>query len=238
LTGQLAFGPGADARTTGLVTGSITPGGATPLPDAFVAALAAVPQTSVVTLSQVEAFRYKNARVRGFEDSLTLFALPVPGGQTTVLGCYAPAKEAAALSDCEAVVATVRPVGQASSTSIAPNNTYASRLSELVGTLERRRVALRAEMAAAGSKRTSARDLAEAFATAASGLTQLESPIATDQAQIDLSRALLAARDAYHALSAAESPEAFAAAREGVGAAEAGVSRALENFTLLGYSAG
>jgi len=136
-------------------------------------------------------------------------------------------------------VSTLVPLARSElESTLTPNATYASRLSELVGTLERRRVALRAEMAAAGSKRTAARDLAEAFAAAASGLTQLESPIATDQAQIDLSRALLAARDAYRALSAAESPEAFAAARERVSADEAGVSRALENFTLLGYSAG
>jgi hypothetical protein len=152
-----------------------------------------------------------------------------------VLACYAEAGQTAALSTCEAIVATVRPVGQASSTSIAPNAAYASRLSELVHTLEGHRAALRAEMTAAGSKSKPAGELAEAFAAAATSLDQLEPPIAIGQAQAALSRALLAARDAYRALAAAEGPEAYAQARSRVTAHEAAVTRALESFTLLGY---
>jgi hypothetical protein len=128
LTGPVAFGPGANASTTGLVTGSVADDGATPLPESFVDDLAAVPKTAAVALSQVEAFRYTNVIVRGFDDRLTLFAIPVPGGETTVLGCYAPAAQAVTLSTCEAVVGTVRLVGQASSTSLAPSATYSHRL--------------------------------------------------------------------------------------------------------------
>lgn len=238
LTSAVAFGPGSDAATTGLVSGSIPAGGATPLPASFVADLAAVPQVAVVELAQVEAFRYTNVKVRGFNERLTLFAVPAPGGQTTVLGCYAEAADAASMSTCEAIVASVRPVGQASSTSLAPSAAYASRLSELMRTLEARRDPLRAEMTADGSKQKPAGEMAEAFEAAAAGLTKLESPIATDQAQIDLSRALLGARDAYRALAAAQAPETYAAALTRVGLHEAGVTHALENFTLLGYGPG
>jgi hypothetical protein len=237
----LAYAPGGDASQAGLLTGLGTAAVAAPLPSSFVAALGAVPAAQVLVLPQAEALRYPGLRPTRYGGrALTLYAVPSPGGQPTLLACYAPPSQAAFMRACERVVSTLRPVGSATGANLTPEPSYGAAVSVAVGDLDRTRVALRRQYAAAHGQAAAelAGKLADAFARAAAKLAALEPPIAAGQAQAALSHALLAGRDAYTALAAAATQGGAAeyeAARTRVDAAEAEASAALQAFALLGY---
>jgi hypothetical protein len=237
----VAFAPLGNPAHAGLVTGQLQGGEPTPLPAAFVAQLAVLPETQVVSLSQTEAFRYSGVSLPGFLRSLTIFAIPNPGSNPTVLVCYADAAAAADMHTCEQIVASLRPVGQTGANDLTPDPAYASSVSSAIMTLDGLRLTLRQQMrlgATLPSVQRLATRLKDGFVAAVASLARLEAPVAAGQAHAALSRAVLGARDAYAALAAAAAARSLAryeAARARVYEAEAQVDSSLQSFALLGY---
>jgi hypothetical protein len=238
----VVYAPTGDAAGAGLISGQLAGGLTAPLAASFYTRLRGLPEASVVDFVEGEGYRYRKLTLPGFNRMLTLYVIPSPGGSSTVLACYASPALAREMRICEASASTLRLTGQQQSYSLAPDPSYAARISRVIGTLDRQRVLLRGEMSRevtpANVERLAPR-LAAAFASAASSLSTLEAPLAAGQAQAALSAAIVQAREAYVALGAgaqAEIVSSYEAAEKQVYEAEAGVDAALESFTLLGYS--
>jgi hypothetical protein len=241
LAQSVVLAPGGDGARAGLLAGQLPAGEPSPLPRQFLARMRALPSTEVVDLVDTQGYRYGPLSIDGFDRTLSVYAIPNPKGNPTILACYASGASSADLRACEQIVATLTLAEQSSSYDLVPEPDYARRLSASIDALEGQRVTLRREMGAGAKPRTVqklATRLAAGFASEAVSLSLLEPPSVTGQAQATLSRAILRARDAYDALAAAvgaESPSRSAAAQKQVGEAEASVNVVLERFALLGY---
>jgi hypothetical protein len=240
ISSPLALAPGGDYAHAGLLSGKLGGGESSPLPSSFLALLRGVPRTEVVELLDVQAYRYSDLRIAGYEPTLELYAIPHPGDRPTALACYAAKGFTSELHQCEQIVLTLTLVGQSSSDDLSPDTGYARRLGTVVAALDSERLKLRREMrlsatpAALGALATS---LAGRFAAAATSLGALEPPLVAASAQDALSKSIRSARDAYTALAAAGGGAGGGeAAKARVGEAEGKVDAALEGFALLGYA--
>jgi hypothetical protein len=237
----LVLAPGGSSAHAGLLSGQLPAGETSPLPDRFLGLVRGIPHVEVVDLLDVEAYRYGQLSLAGYDRILDLYLIPNLGGNTMALACYASNGFSTYLRQCAQIVATLTPVGQ-SSYDLTPNTPYARRLGGLVGVLDTERLRLRREMhrgAAPAAMGRLATALAGRFATAGISLAALEPPLVAGPAQAALEGAMLHARDTYRALTTAATAErlgSYDAARGQVDAAEAGVDTALESFALLGYN--
>jgi hypothetical protein len=231
----LLLAPGGNSTHAGLLGGQLPAGQPSPLPASFLALLHAVPLAEVVSLENLQAYRYSN--ITGYQRALDIYVIPAAGGSWTALICYAASGYAGYLQQCEQIVAKVTRVSQTSD-DVSPNAAYASQLSELIAGLEWERTRLRAQMPKQPTMLASlATMLAKRFAGTAVSVTALEPPVPASAAQAVLASALLRARAAYTALAtAADGARALGGAEARVNEAEAGVDAALENFALLGYT--
>jgi len=232
--------PGLDA-SAGLTVGSLAAGDPGPLPEGFLAQLRANPRTDVVSLSEVQAYRYSRISVAGFGRALTAFAIPNAERGTTVLACYASANDSSFVRACGQVVDAVTRVGQPPGYDLSPVPAYARSLAAVLASVQKGRAAV-AQAAGAHGASTHlgglAARLARQIRAAAASLQALEAPAAAQVAQSALLAAARGAGEAYAALSEAvraKNAAAYAAARARVPPAEAGVNRALRRFALLGY---
>lgn len=230
----LLLAPGGRASQAGLLSGQLPAGQPSPLPTSFVALMRVVPRTEVVSLGNVEAYRYSG--ITGYQRTLDVYVVPAAGANATALVCYAASGAASYLQQCRQIVAKATVVTQSSS-SLSPNAAYSSQLSGLIGSLDKERVGLRAQMRAQPETvATLATKLAAGFARASAAVAALEPPLPASAAQAALASSLQHAHDAYTALAvAAGEPVGYASAEPQVNAAEAAVNAALENFALLGY---
>ncbi len=230
----LLLAPGGHASEAGLVSGQLPAGQPSPLPASFVDLIHVVPRTEVVSLGNSEAYRY--SALTGYQRTLDVYVVPVVGGNATALVCYAASGYSSYLQQCEQIVAKATAVTP-SSYSLSPNATYANQLGGLIGSLDKERVALRAQMRAQPETvATLATRLAASFAHTSAAVAALEPPLPASAAQAALASSLQHAHDAYTALAvAASEPVGYASAEPQVNAAEAGVDAALESFALLGY---
>jgi hypothetical protein len=237
----IALAPGGDAARAGLLAGQLPTGEPGPLPRQFVARMRGLGTIAVVNLLEVPAYRYAGLSIPGFARALTLYAIPNPEGNPTVLACYASAAHSSFMRACEQIVATVNLVGQSQTYDLTPDPGYARALSASIGALDGQRVALRREMrtpAAPAIVQRLATRLAAGFADSAGALSKLEPAPVAKQAQATLSGSLLKARGTYTALAAAaqaKSPARAVEERKRVYEAETSVDAALETFALLGY---
>jgi hypothetical protein len=242
ITHAVVLAPGGQASHAGLVAGQLAGGEAGPLPRSFVASLPRLPLTAVVDLLEVQAYRYAQLAVPGFSQSLTLYAIPNPAGNETVLACYAGAAFSDQLRTCDQIVATVTLAGQAQSYDLTPEAAYARELSSSIAGLNGQRLDLRRMMGSGASPAAVAAlasRLARKFADTAAGVSTLEPSLVARRAQAALSKAMVTARRAYTALAAAAgSPPRSQQARRQVYEAEADVNAALADFSLLGYAQG
>jgi hypothetical protein len=236
--------PAGNAAQAGLLLGSLPPGELAPLPSGFIAGLRRLPVTEIVNLEEIQAYKYAQLSVDGFEKTLTLFVIPDPGGRPTALACYASASSVASsyMRTCEAAVATVTVGGQPQAYQLTPEPSYAGRISTTIASLDRLRASLKHELRPDVSsddvKRLAGR-LADGFAAAAGALNQLEPTFAAQPAQKALADAIARAHDGYLALAAAAGDQdaaAYSAAQRKIATAEADVDEVLESFVLLGYS--
>jgi hypothetical protein len=241
LSHTVVVSPHGDGAHAGLIVGQLVGGEASPLPSRFVAGLRGLPDTQVVDLAETQAYRYSRLSVPGFERMLTLYAIPNPGGNPTVLACYASATFSADARTCEQIVAALTLVGLPQSYALSPDPAYARGVRVSIGSLDVQRLALRREMrgrAAPSTVKRLATRAAQGFANAAASLSTLEPPSAAGQAHAMLIRSLGQARAAYTALAAAADAgdqSRYAATRTRVYKAEASISTALESFALLDY---
>ena len=238
----VVLAPRGDVAQAGLLVGRLPEGEASPLPESFVARVGQLPDTQVVNLLEIQAYKYAEPGVPGFERKLTIYAIPAPAnGDGIVLACYASAAFSSYIRACQQIVATATLVGQSQLYELTPQPAYARQLSASLEALNGQRVALRREMDARATPATAQRvatRLAEAFDSAGASLSALEPPAAAHQAQTTLSHAISRAHEAYAALAAAAGEEGsarFPAGRAQVYEAEASVNSALEGFALLGY---
>ena len=237
----LVLAPGGDAAQAGLVAGALGGGEAAPLPRPLIALMRALPETAVVDLLGSQAYRYAHVKLTGFERDLTLYAIPNPGGEETVLACYAAASVTADLRTCEHIVASLTLLGQSQTYDLTPNPSYARELSAAVAALDQQRASLRREMAAkatTATARAAATRLSAAYASAATSVSKLEPPSAAAAAQTTLTSSILRASTAYKVFATAvaeESTTGLIVARKQIDEAETGVQGALEVFALLGY---
>jgi hypothetical protein len=231
----LLLAPSGDSARAGLLSGQLPAGEPSPLPASFLALLRTAPRAEVVSLENLQAYRYSN--ITGYQRVLDVYVIPTLGESATALICYAANGYASYLQQCEQIVEKVTLVNQ-SSYSLSPNAAYASALSGLIAALETERVRLRAQMPKQPSAVASlATTLADRFAGTAASVAALEPPLPVSAAQAALASSLLRARDAYSSLAgAAEGGLGLTDAGARVNAAEAGVDTALENFALLGYT--
>ncbi len=233
--------PHGDGTHVGLVVGQLAGGEPSPLPSGFLATLHERPVGEVVDLAETQAYRYSRLSLPGFPSAVTLYAIPNPGGNPTILACYATADRSADLRACGQIVATLTLAGQPPSYALAPDSGYARALDGAIARLEGQRIALRRALAPGASPdaaRRLAAGVARGFAGAVATVTALEPPSAAGPAHSALLRALGQARVSYRGLATAAGvgdPAGFATARAKVGEAEAGVDAALESFALLGY---
>jgi hypothetical protein len=236
----VVLAPGGDASHAGLVAGQLAGGEPSPLPRSFVASLPRLPRTAVVDLLEVQAYRYAQLEIPGFRQALTVYAIPNPAGNETVLACYAGAAFSDKLRACDQIVATVTLAGQAQSYDLTPDQAYARELSSSIAGLNGQRLDLRRLMssgASAAAVAALAARLATKFADTAAGLSTLEPSLVARPAQAALSLAIVAAGRAYTALAAAGGdPSRSQLARLRVYQAEADVNVALADFSLLGYA--
>ena len=242
LVNAVALAPRGDGAQVGLLVGQLPEGGAGPLPRSFVDHVGQLPDTQVVNLLEIQAYKYAEPSIPGFERKLSIYSIPnPPNGDGTVLACYVSAAFSSYMRACQQIVATVTLVGQSQLYELTPEPTYARELNTSLEALNGQRVALRREMAARATPATARRvatRLAEAFASAGASVSALEPPLAAHRAQATLWDSISRAHEAYAALAAAagaENTAGFPAARTQVYEAEASVNNALEGFALLGY---
>lgn len=241
ITQQLLLAPGGDPRAAGLIGGRLPGGEASPLPATFVAKLARLPRGEVVGFPAGQAYRYAPLRIPGFGGAVDLFAVPTQDARPTALVCYATSGAASYLRQCAAIVARLSLTGPSES-ALTPDAEFARRLGALIDALQRRRLALRREMARTSRPMLAgqlARKLADSFATAAAALAGAEPPAAARTAATELGVALTRARDSYTTLagaSARRESNSYAVVLRQLDAAERGVDGALESFALLGYA--
>ena len=243
LAGAKRFAPQNALATAGLLVGSLPRGEAGPLPTSFLGLVRRQPDTAIVNLLELQAYRYRKLSVRGFAPALTVFVIPNLDGASTALACYAATARSPYMRTCEQTAASVT-VSQTHTYQLVPDATYASKISATIARLDRLRAALERELGATVSASRAERighQLAAGFAAAARSLAPLEPAFPAEKAQAALAAALERARAAAAALAAAaaaRSASEYTAAQTRILAAELAVDRALENFVLLGYSPG
>jgi hypothetical protein len=232
--------PAGNAAQAGLLSGRLAGGEPSPLPRSFLAGVRGIPHTEVVSLTNVQAYRYSHLDIQGFSHVVNLYVVPNLGADATVVACYAAGGYAEYLHECEEIVTQLTLVGQAAAV-LSPSTAYAGELGGVLAKLDAARVKLRGEIHARTSLAgvdSLATALASRFADVAATLHTLEPPLAAVGAQTVLAGAVVQARNAYTALAAAAASErsgSYASAERAVAAAERAVDAALENFLLLGY---
>jgi hypothetical protein len=241
LAGVKRFAPVGAAASAGLLVGSLPKGEAGPLPTSFLTLVRKQPETAIVNLLELQAYRYRRLSVRGFAKALIVFVIPNVDGASTALACFAAAAGSPYMRTCEQTAASAT-VTQTHAYQLVPDATYAASISATIATLDRLRAALERELRAtisASSAERIGRRLAAGFTAAARSLAPLEPAFPAEKAQVALAAALERARRAAAALApaaAGRSASGYAAAQTRISAAELAVDRALENFVLLGYS--
>ena len=243
----LVLAPGGDASKAGLIVGELTGGGPGPLPAQLLERLHEPPATDVVDLLNTQAYRYAQVKVAGSNRDITLFTIPGSTTATTVIVCYASAGDTSDLKACEHLAGTLAistgmpRVEVRTSEPLTPSAGYGRRIREAVARVNTLlltvRPTLRAGDTRAGAAKVAAR-LAAGLAGASESLAGLSPPTAAVGVHEAISASLARARAAYAALSAAaeeDNTAGYATARSQVYSAEAGLSRAVKDLTLLGY---
>jgi hypothetical protein len=242
LSHPLSLVPEDDPQRAGLVSGQLPPD-ANPLPNRFLERLEGAPETEVLNLLSVQAYRYTQLKLQGSGEALVLYVIPTPAGRSTALACFAETASSPHLHECEQIVGTLSLVGEPSS-ELHPDAAYGARLQDIVQRLQRERTALRRRMGAGeGAQKVGslAAALGGVYSSASKTLARVEVPLAAGATQAALLHALRRARDAYRELStAAEIGDLvrYEAARQGVETAEREVDLGLESVSLLGYGGG
>jgi hypothetical protein len=225
---------GADAGT--LTVGVTDAKSSTLLPASFVKELSSAPKpTDGVKLGDLEAYRYKNLKPKGFSQNLTVYAAPTTNGVATI-ACAAPAAKAAGfLPDCESVAATTK-LKSGKPYQLGADDDYASQVSDATGSVNSARSSGLSKMKSAKSgsaQSKAAKSIASAYATAAASLKDADVSPQFAGENSKLVKNLSAADSAYTKLASAASKgssSAYKKASKQVSKAESGVSKTLNTL--------
>jgi hypothetical protein len=243
----LAIAPRGDAAQTGLIVGQLLGSESSPLPSKLLEGLRETPATDVVDLSNTQAYRYSQASLSGSDRHLTLYTIPTSADTTEAIVCYAPAASTGRLHACEQLAGTLsiaagRPQAEVHAfQTLTPQAGYGSQIRAAVARVNQLLGTIRPEIRPNILRTTasgSAKRLSEGLAAAAASLAALRPPAAAAGANAALSTSLTSTGTAYAALSGAllaESTPRYDAARSRIDTAEAALSAAIKNITLLGY---
>jgi hypothetical protein len=233
LAGEVSVAP-VERDASGVLAGMTDATGPALLPAALRERVRGdLPQPDRVALGELEALRYRDVAVRGFDRPLTLYAAPTTAGVATV-ACYSP-DPAASAPNCEAIAQTLDPVRGSAyplATPPAVERSLRATARDLEGARRSGRRAL-ARAATGASQAKAARSVATAYATARDRLRQLDASPALADAQAATVAALGSAAAAYRDLAAAADAgdeSAYRAAQRAVRDAERRVNRALNDF--------
>jgi hypothetical protein len=238
----LTLVPREHTAHTGLLSGEL-PSGSDPLPGEFLDLLKKVPDTEVLNLLDVQAYKYKDLAVKGFDGALVMYVIPTPAGRSTVLACFAQRSSSPELAQCEAIVATLSLVGEPAA-ELRPDVSYGNEVGAVVSRLEGKRAELRKRMGEGqelGKIASLASELGGEFSTTVNRLQTIEAPLAASATQDALVHAIERARDTYRELATAANDSnlvVYEVAKRNVEKAETEVNQALESFSMLGYGRG
>jgi serine/threonine-protein kinase len=229
--------PGGSAAKGALAVGTTDAKGPALLPAAFVKRMGeAPPRDDPVRLGDLEAYRYSDVEVRGFNRRMNLYVAPTTEGVATVV-CAAPGAAAAGfLPDCESAATTLElENGRGYPLGADPDYTdkLDSTVKKLNATRKQQTKALRKAKTARGQAQA-AEKLAGAYGNAARTLarTQVSPELALANAR--LVRALRDVSRSYQQLAAAArglNRGSYRAASKRVASAESDVRRALASLS-------
>ena len=227
--------PSGGAEKGTLTVGVTDATDSTLLPDSFLKELSSKPKpTDGVRLGDLEAFRYKGLKPKGFSQQLTVYAAPTTEGVATI-ACAAPAAEASAfLPECEKVSTTIK-MKAGKPYPLGTDDDYASdlsddQLSQLGPGLRRQEDEERQERQQPGERRQLGRRRLCQRGLDAQG--RRREPAVRGR-QRDLVKALSSAESAYKSLgraAKADSSSRYNSARKKVKSAESDVSKALDSL--------
>jgi hypothetical protein len=207
LSDRIALASTRDDAPGELVAGLVVRAeGALLLPPAVVSALERRPTREEVRLGTVEALRFRDLRLEGLSDDVTLYAVPTSAG-AAMLACLTPPGPARVqvLGECESIATTLALRG-VRALPLGADPRYAEHAGHTLGTLNARRTRGRGALLASRTRLAQARaagELAAAFETAHKELAEAR----PGPMEAPLHRAILAALDhaagRYRALAAA-----------------------------------
>ena len=243
----LVLAPRGDAAQTGLIVGQLLGSESSPLPSKLLEGLHETPATDVLDLSNTQAYRYSRVSLSGSDRHLTLYTIPTSADTTEAIVCYAPSGSTSSLHACEQLagklsIETGRPQAEVHAfQTLTPQAGYGSQIRAAVARVNQLLGAIRPEIRPGILRSTassSAKRLSEGLAVTAASLAALRPPAAAAGAHAELSKSLTRTLTAYAALSGAllaESTSRYEAALARINTAEAALSTAVKNITLLGY---
>jgi hypothetical protein len=247
IANPLVLAPTGDAAQGGLIVGQLVNGGSSPLPAPLLERLHESPSTDIVNLSNTQAYRYAQLSVAGFDHDLTLFTIPSSATATTVIACYAPTHATGDLRSCEQLVATLsimtgKPkVEVRAFQTLTPQAAYGRQIRAAVAQVNGLLVGVRPELRPGVFRATAsgaATHVSEGLAGAGQAVAALSPPPAAARVHAALTASIGSARAAYAALGGAVAEgntAGYTVAQSQVYAAEAGISSAVKDLTLLGY---
>jgi serine/threonine protein kinase len=199
-----------------------------------------LPRPDAVRLGHLEALRYRDVRVRGFDRNLDLFAVPASTGVATV-ACYAPQLELNGFrDDCGRVAQSVRLL-RGHAFPLAADPATAVALDRVLGDLAESRTTNRRLLANASTPRRQAKFASALSATYSSASSRLkaivESPALTPTIDAIVAETL-SARDAYQLLAKAardNDRKTYRDAADATVRAEGRVSRRIQALAGAGY---
>jgi hypothetical protein len=237
LKDPIAISERGDARSA-LAAGTTNATGPSLLPAAFLRRLDEAPaRDDAVRLGDLDAYRYGDLRVDGFDGRLTVYVAPTAAGVATV-ACAATARSAESfLPACEDVAGGLE-LTRGEAFALGADKDYLARLDETFGRLNRdRKRQVRALRAAKTqpAQAKAASSISKSYGRAQRSLRGGSVSPAVRGAAASVRAALARAGTAYARLSAAASrrnSQGYAAARKDVQAAEAALKRALRGVRV------
>jgi hypothetical protein len=228
-------GKGGGGSGSALEAGTTRATGASLLPAAFLRRLGDEPsRDDAVRLGDLDAYRYRDLRPRGFDGRLTVYVAPTTAGVATVACSSTAAAAPTFLPDCENVAGGLKLVdGEAFA--LGPDKDYLAKLDKAMSRLNRDRqsgsAALRKAKGQEGQAKAAA-SLAQAYGRARRPLRGDPVSPAVRGAAASVQSALTRTQAAYTRLGAAAkrgNSRAYGSARDDVRKGEAALQKALRD---------
>ena len=228
-------GEGGGGSGSALQAGTTRATGASLLPAAFLRRLGEEPpRDDAVRLGDLDAYRYRDLRPRGFDGRLTVYVAPTTAGVATVACNSTAAAAATFLPDCENVAGGLKLVdGEAFA--LGPDKDYLAKLDKAMAQLNRDRKSGSAALGTAkgqDGQAKAAASLAQAYGRARRSLRgDPVSPVVRGAAA-SVQSALARTQAAYTRLAAAAkrgNSGAYGSARDDVKKGEAALQNALRD---------